>query len=205
MMKTLTSVLALLFYFVHMSAFAETVCMVGDSVTERGKVWRDRIQYYRQDIQFVGNYFDGTHWHDGVGGDKTTDIIARIDSISGCETALLEVGGNDLLSGTKGSIVSQNIRQIADALAAKGITVKIATILPLNSTASNATYYNAVINWTNNNTKDMVSGVYEVVDTWHSFYVLGGGTPQGADLYDDAVHPSQLGYYVLGYYAAPRI
>jgi hypothetical protein len=129
----------------------QAVCMVGDSITRLGQYWRSRMAMTRgADWHYVDNFFDEVYYHDGVGGDKTTDILDRIWTIQGCDIVLLMAGGNDLAQKrTPGSVVT-NLQAIADTFAAQGATVYVQTLLP----ARVSTEENLVIAYTNKLIKD---------------------------------------------------
>ena len=64
--------------------------------------------------------------NEGVGGDTTNKILARLDSISGSpKKALIMVGINDFYRGTSADSAFQNYREIVKRLQQAGVTIII--------------------------------------------------------------------------------
>ena len=197
-MKILASFILFVLAILSIPAEAKTVCTIGDSVIKKGQAWRGDMQMLRPEFVYVGNYFDDLYLHDGIGGDKATDVIARLDTINGCDVALVHVGGNDLANGATGLQIVNRLTIIADNLIAKGMIVWIDTILPCNDGCG--TTWNLAIANVNYQIKTKMTA-YNINDVWSAFMDSG----YGGLLYVDHFHPSALGYSVLANYTAPKL
>tara|TARA_A100001015_G_C14766833_1_gene623642 strand:- start:104 stop:607 length:504 start_codon:yes stop_codon:yes gene_type:complete len=98
--------------FKHFSPKAD-VAFIGDSITYAGR-WSEFFPYIR-----VVNR--------GVGGDKTSDILSRLDSVLSTEPtkAYLMIGINDINQNVSISNVLENYALIVDALLGADIEVTI--------------------------------------------------------------------------------
>ena len=209
------------------TASAETVCMVGDSVVARGGDWRhDTAQQTaagNMPFEYLGNYEDGQGYlHDGVGGHTTQNVLDRIDGyfdsngnyirpIPVCDITILHVGGNDLLKYKLGpKAIANNVRDIANQLAARGSKVYVGTILPfhegpcdqlIGACDTDRVTANLWIAATNYYIKDAIAKetayTHSIVDHWKAF--TSSGLPAW-QLYVDSFHPSKAGYGVLAAY-----
>lgn len=164
--------------------------MVGDSCTAFGQEWRSLISANQPELEFTGTKTDGTYLHEGVGGDKTTDIIDRLDAVPVADTYILLAGGNDLRAFTWRGVIVDNLQLIADALAEKGGRVYVLTPMP-TALGGDVNTVLSRLRW------DIKSGIvgHTVIDTFQA-YVDSGYTYSELCI-ADKVHPSALGYQVL--------
>jgi lysophospholipase L1-like esterase len=110
----------------------QTVTWVGDSITEQGKGagigWTDYIEAHYPAVTFV---------NEGIGGNTTLDVIARLSSImaSNADVYFVAVGVNDVRYNDARGATTQaaylaNVKTITDALKATGARVGVISIWP---------------------------------------------------------------------------
>ena len=155
-----------------------------------GLHWREVMAAQRPDWVFVGTKTDGTYNHEGVGGDKTTDILVRLEDIPPADTYTLLAGSNDIRALTWRDVIVKNLQTIADALAAKGGTVFVCTPPPTALEGD----VNIVLNRLRFAIKANIQG-HAVIDTHQAF--LDSGYALSELFVSDKAHPSSLGYDVL--------
>ena len=106
---------------------------------------------------YLGQSFDDHHA--GIGGDQTTDVLARLDDAlntvdgAGPDVILLGIGGNDLLGGADVATTIDNLNEIIDRIQTKNpnVTIFVEQIAPGQSNFMTAAFrqsfdqYNAAI------------------------------------------------------------
>jgi len=171
--------------------------MVGDSITKRGQAWRTYMAELRPEWVYVGSRFDGVYWHDGVGGDTTWDVLARLWEVPTCDVAILDIGGNDIAQNVTGyGQLVRNIEDIAGYLAARGAQVHILNLIPCDCGPDG----NLKIGYANWKIKQIAG--YPVIDVWNA--MVTSGIPKEL-LYVDSFHPSALGYQIMATHVAPLV
>jgi len=174
-----------------------SICMLGASITAKGREWRSRMAGLRPEWNYMGSLSDGTYLHDGVGGDTTVDALARLGAVPVCDITLVDLGGNDLKNGLPSAQIVANVVTIADYLAARGSKVYIINVMPCHDCGVN---WNLKILLLNNRFAGITG--YPVL----SAHAAIMAAPYPASwMYVDAVHLSTLGYYVLADALAPQV
>lgn len=177
-----------------------TVTMVGDSITwwSAGKNFRCLLSKRMQGVSFVGPHTDAFGYgHAGEGGNKTVDVINRIDKISPSDYYIMHIGTNDWPIGDA-SFSFENIKAISNSLSRKGGKVLILTILPrLDEHDSRNKEINKMLrDWKGRGCNCVV------VDFEDDFRSI----PNPKSLYwDKGLHPNLHGYKLLSDIIAPRI
>lgn len=199
----------------------EKLMPLGDSIT-RGSLDTPVIFGYRDHLQvllgvgeydFVGPYTDpdsdATYDvdHNGVGGDDTLNILARIESNLDTymptpnntnNAVLLMIGTNDIKDGFVEATTVDNVEEIIDIIVAHDPTIKIyvATIIPsTNSTwNTNFTSYNSAL-VTRLTTLMGSNPNLHRVDMNAAFRTCNSGTYTAC--LADSLHPNDAGYQVI--------
>lgn len=173
-----------------------SVSTIGDSITANGSAWRARLQQQHPDWVFVGSKFDGTYWHDGVGGDSSQDVLDRLGDVPPCDIALVLIGTNDWHSGIQSTLrTARNNERIAATMAARGTTVYVLKLLR-RCDSLDLNVWNKAIN--SDMDTEVVSGV--LLNTWS---VLTPDNIQYNTI--DCLHPNTSGYNLLGDYVGPLV
>lgn len=110
----------------------QKVTMVGDSITwwSSGKNFRCLLSKEITGLNFVGPHTDAFGYgHAGEGGNKTIDVLERLNKIKKSDYYILHIGTNDWPIGNS-DFTLNNIKSISNKLSEKGGTVLILTILP---------------------------------------------------------------------------
>lgn len=98
------------------------IVFVGDSITEGG-VWHEL--FARTDV-----------WNRGVGGDTTSHLLARLDSVVAIEPRqiFLMIGVNDLNRGVSPALSEKNYGEILDTLAQRlpECEIVVQSVLPVS-------------------------------------------------------------------------
>lgn len=92
------------------------LCMIGDSITwaEDGDYWRKFLLEHIPSLAFVGNHTGVFGYsHEGEGGNKTRDVLKRIDDVPDCPYYSLLIGTNDNVE----SKVKSDIEKVASGTA----------------------------------------------------------------------------------------
>lgn len=109
-----------------------SMTIIGDSITwwSYGRNFRCLLSKHLPGVGFIGPHTDPFgHGHAGEGGNKTIDILKRLDQIDGADFYLLMAGTNDWAVLSAEQTVG-NLKEISARLGEKGGRVLIATLLP---------------------------------------------------------------------------
>jgi lysophospholipase L1-like esterase len=192
--KKILLALALLF---PLSSMAVTICSGGDSITGAAKRLRTQLYNQVETRQFVGTKYDGRWNHDGVAGDSTADLVARIDTIPPCDIALVLIGTNDWGQGITMDGTLTRLQRIVNELSSRGTSVYLLKLLPrFDNLGLND--WNAAIN---DRITNEITGA-TIINTWAA--LMQSEYPLTLLLYD-GLHPTALGYDELALYIGPRI
>lgn len=137
----------------------------------------------------------------GVGGDTTTQVLARIAAVPAVSPQLvvLDAGKNDIAAGTSAATVEANITSILNALLAAGAKVVVDTQPPTTSMNSAALTQLAALNtWI----KALSTTHVWPADTGNTL-TTGDGVTQNAALFVDGVHPTAAGRQAMANVLAP--
>ncbi|MGE5241964.1 MAG: SGNH/GDSL hydrolase family protein, partial [Bacteroidota bacterium] len=179
-----------------------------DNQSQDGRViGQQGFQAGLSDLLTVSDSSPTIVFNDGVGGDKTTDTLTRIDSIlarhPGSNRFLMMLGTNDSGGGTPLSQASYkaNMQSLANTITGQGKTVWVAKVPPVLPFAANQTRNSDIAGY--NTAIDSLTGVQPGPDFYHFFYVDNGTTTLSDDndrfsLYYDKLHPNALGLRIMG-------
>ncbi len=175
--------------------FGRTIDTVGDSITwwHWGRYLRCLMRDKGLRYDFNGNNTDvfGLN-HDGNGGDKTTDVLAKMPSIPVSDAYFVLIGTNDKTTDMQ---VFNNIVEISQKLHEKNSQAKIyiSTLLPRRD------HFNTLNQSVNNKLRSF--------NGWCSKCMLidlGGKSFETADwtsyLTPDGLHPNYSGYQFIADY-----
>ena len=190
----------------HLPPRRPTMSMVGDSVTwwQYGEYFRCLLADAGVPFEFIGSRTDVFGYgHEGEGGNKTTDVIARLDYILPSQNYFLLVGTNDQ-AGSEEDVVKR-IMQIASALQQKQAKlpgekrVYIGTILPrTDEFGPRNKRINALLRKRIHTCKKKCEGI-RLIDTETAFL----SQPHWKDLLAGELHPNLEGYrFLAGFLAA---
>lgn len=127
--------------------------------------------------------------NEGINGDTTDDVLARLDDIINNETpnlVLLSIGGNDMLRRTPDESIKNNLVKIIQQLKEKNIEVILIaqpepTIFALNGvSAHDASFYQEVAKQEN---------VMLIPDVWSNL-------DRHPEYHSDKIHANDLGYSI---------
>ena len=173
---------------------------IGDSNTWylHAQTLRARLHSVRPDFTFIGSRTDSYGYgHDAEGGDDTTDVIARMDSIPAADAYLMNIGTNDR---TEPSETVDNIKLITTALLGKqsNVTVYLCTIIPRADSidAKNQDINQELRAWAQTQTNVRLVDIdseFRALPNWESY------------LLPDQVHPTDEGYVELARIIAERL
>ena len=178
----------------------KTITIVGDSITwwSSGKNLRCLLSQRVSGVSFVGPHTDPYGYgHAGEGGNKTVDVLKRIDKIKKSDLYLLHIGTNDWPIGNA-KFTFDNIKKISEALSKKGGTVLVMTILPrLDENDKRNQQVNQLVRaW---NGKSCNCKIVELEKPFRKVENIKG-------MYWDAgLHPNITGYGVIADILAPNI
>lgn len=177
-----------------------TVVTIGDSNTWylHAQTLRARIQQHRPGFAFIGSRTDSYGYgHDAEGGDDTTDVLARMDTIPAADAYLMNIGTNDRTA--PGDTVD-NIKTITAALLAKqdNVTVYLCTIIPRADSfdAKNQDINQELREWAQTQPSIRLVDIdseFRALPDWESY------------LLPDLVHPTDEGYVELARIIADRL
>lgn len=184
--------------FLSLSANAETVCTIGDSITAGAQRLRTKLYNVHPNWQYIGNHYDGRWFHDGIAGNSSADVVRRLDNIPPCDIALVLIGTNDFSNGiySIGTTIA-NIQNIVDTLSSRGTAVYVETLLPRFDQLELNTWNLAI----NTRIREEVTGA-TILNTYRS--LAYSNYPLVYLLYD-GLHPSWLGYDEMAEYINPLI
>lgn len=173
---------------------------VGDSISwwQYGRFLRCLMRDSGLHYDFSGQFTDVFGFnHDAHGGDSTTDLMARINTIPVADAYFLLIGTND---HTNAATTADNIISIAQSLRAKSTCAKvyISTLLPRNDAYNTL---NQDINTLLRNHGAICQGCV-LLDLGAYFYAK----PNWATyLMADGIHPNMSGENLIANYLAPLI
>lgn len=179
--------------------FGRTLDTVGDSITwwQQGRFLRCLMRDNGLMYDFRGGHYDDFGFgHDGVGGDNTTNLLARIGSIPVEDAYFLLIGTNDRISPEE---TVNNIKQIVLQLRAKKTCVKVyfSTLLPRTDEYNER---NQQINVLLRGL-DPICNDCTLIDTGTYFYEL----PSWSTYLVDGIHPTYAGYQKITSYISSLI
>ena len=146
-------------------------------------------------------------FNEGVGGDKTTDTLTRINSIlerhTGSNSMLLLLGVNDASGGTpttQGNYQT-NMQSLVDTARGQSKTVWVAKVPPALPSASN-TLRNATVQGYNTAINSLTN--IQAGPDFYAFFYDNNGTPattsddyERLSLYYNSLHPNALGNHIM--------
>jgi lysophospholipase L1-like esterase len=178
----------------------KSITMVGDSITwwSSGRYFRCMLEKQIPDIGFTGPHTDIYGFgHAGEGGNKTKQIIARINKIKRSDYYFILAGTNDWQIKSPQKTV-KNIKIIANYLSKKGGSVIISTLLPRmdKHDATNVEVNKLLRTWNGKGCN------CQIVDLDQDFRKL-----ENKDQYywDAGLHPNIEGYKKIVEILAPKI
>ncbi|HEB85534.1 MAG TPA: hypothetical protein ENI68_00720, partial [Gammaproteobacteria bacterium] len=146
-------------------------------------------------------------FNEGVGGDKTTDTLTRINSIlerhPGSNNVLMMLGTNDSSGATPltQTVFQTNMQSLVNTMTGQGKTVWVAKVPPVLPFATNATR-NADIQGYNTAIGGL-TGI-QAGPNFFAFFYDDNGTPgittddyERLSLFHDKLHPNALGQRIL--------
>lgn len=128
--------------------------------------------------------------NEGINGDTTEDVLARLDEILNQETpnlVLLSIGGNDMLRRTPNNIIQSNLISIIEKLKQKNVEVVLIaqpepTLFALNGiSAHDAPFYEQVAKQEN---ISLIPNVWSDLDKHPEYH-------------SDKIHANDLGYALV--------
>ncbi len=160
----------------------------------------------------------------GVGGERSDQVLARVDSAvdpATARTCVLLVGINDILEGagdgggspdlvgdgTAGNnhaSVSQYIARIVDDLSGRGVRTVLGTVLPVSTAYPNAATINPKVATLDAWLRSYAAQNGLVVADYYRAFVRPDGSGNPA-LYADGLHPNPAGQRVLTDVAAAAL
>jgi lysophospholipase L1-like esterase len=181
-----------------------------DNVSQDGRVLGQQgYQASLSDLLTASTTNTNIVFNEGVGGDKTTDTLTRIDSIlarhQGADRVLLLLGTNDAGGGTPltPAQYQTNMQSLVDTItgAPYNMTVWVAKLPPALPDAGNTTRNTTMQNY--NTAIDSLSGIQAGPDFYSFFYDNNGTTGTTSDDYErlslfyNTLHPNALGTRVM--------
>jgi len=180
----------------------------GDNQSLDGRIiGQQGFQARLDDLLTTATGYPNQVFNEGVGGDKTTDTLTRIDSIlerhSAANRMLLMMGTNDSGGGTPLSQAAfqANMQSLVNSMTAQGKTVWVAKVPPVLPLASNATRNTDIQGY--NTAIDSLTNIQAGPDFFGFFYDdngTPGNTTDDSDrvsLYFGALHPNSLGDHIM--------
>ena len=167
------------------------VVMLGDSITKRVN-WNRMLG--RSDL-----------WNQGVDGDTTTDILARLPSILHVRPRLcfLMAGINDISRGAALETVKSNLAHILGALASRGIPTIVLSTLFVSDTAVEARKINRQVAGLNRWLRRTVKAGGHWFINLNETLCDGGGLKEIYTV--DGIHLSTAGYQAWADVIAPLL
>ena len=180
----------------------------GDNQSQDNRIiGQQGFQARLEDLLTSARSYPNLVFNEGVGGDKTTETLTRINSIlerhPGSNKMLLLLGTNDSGGGTPLSQAAfqSNMQSLVNTMTGQGKTVWVAKVPPVLPLASNATR-NADIQGYNTAIDSLTST--QAGPDFFGFFYDNNGTPgttsddtDRVSLYDGDVHPNSLGVHIM--------
>lgn len=173
---------------------------IGDSNTWylHAQTLRARLHPLRPDFSFIGSRTDTYGYgHDAEGGDKTTNVIDRMDSIPVADSYLMNIGTNDRSDPSE---TVDNIKAITASLLGKkeNVIVYLCTVIPRDDSydAKNQDINHELRTWaqTQPNVRLVdLDSEFRALPNWESY------------LLPDKVHPTDQGYIELARIISERL
>lgn len=178
----------------------KTLTMVGDSITwwSKGRYMRCLLSKNMTNVSFTGPHTDTFGYgHAGEGGDKTFDIIKRLDAIKESDYYFLLAGTNDSKILTPEQSF-ENLKKISKELSEKGGTVIVSTLLPRldQYDGRNQKLNKLLLSWNGEGCNCKVIDLYsdfKAMDNYKSMY------------WDFGLHPTVIGYKHIAEIISPKI
>lgn len=180
----------------------------GDNQSQDNRiVGQQGYQARLEDLLTTSTGYPNLVFNEGVGGDRTTDTLTRIDSIlerhSGANKMLLMLGTNDSGGGTPLSQATfqANMQSLVDSMTAQGKTVYVAKVPPVLPLASNATRNTTIQGY--NSAIASLTDIQAGPDFFGFFYDNNGTTGTTTDdsdrvsLFNGILHPNSLGVHIM--------
>ncbi|WP_457978042.1 GDSL-type esterase/lipase family protein [Ectopseudomonas composti] len=179
---------------------ALSMTMVGDSITwwSYGRYFRCLLSAELSGVGFTGPHVDTFGFgHAGEGGNKTSQMLARLDAVEPSSFYFVLAGTNDWPSADPAKTF-ENIREIAERLESKGGKVIVSTLLPrLDANDGFNQKVNSLIREWNGSGCNCA-----VVDLDKDFRAL---SDQKSLFWDAGVHPNLEGYHRIVSILAPKL
>lgn len=145
-----------------------------------------------------GRYRISTRYNEGVGGNTTAQILARISNVlaHNPQIVVVEGGGNDIVNAVTSTTTIANLTSIYAALQAAGVKFVTTTVCPTTSidTQAEKDAYDAVNAWIRAHTADYSKGY---LCDWDSAIRTPGAYTWLAGYDADGVHPNATGAAAL--------
>lgn len=181
--------------------FNRTLDTIGDSIisSNYGQNIRCLLHDYKLQYDFSGSFIDIYGFkHDGKGGQTSSDILKRIDTIPVADSYFILIGINDIYQSYSKEVIVSNIKNIAKNLSSRNhnCIIYISTLLPVHGSHLNDVMeLNYLLNL-----KDFCSqckiidlgGYFYNLNNWESYLI-------------DGVHPNLEGYQLIAKYLSNEI
>lgn len=167
------------------------VAWAGDSITEGAGASAAGKRWVSQVLKFLGARVSQHSVNAGVGGEKSADVLARVDDILADSPGLLfvMVGTNDAGWAVPLATYQQNITDIAAAADAAGVAVAFGLVPPRGDAAELVATYNLWLpSWCHRR------GIL-CVDTFSP--LADGGALAALCDNGDGVHPNDAGHLAI--------
>ncbi|MDL5351213.1 SGNH/GDSL hydrolase family protein [Microbacterium sp. zg-YB36] len=177
----------------------QVLSLLGDSITANPAWWT------RGNL-LAGSPFSGLHNH-GVGGNNTTQMLARVGaSLSTAPDVLHVMGGtNDVGQDVPTATSIANLTAMYDAAVAAGATLIRYTVPPrTHNNNSRRNLWHALNRWIRESAADWPGLVIDWAPVLSDPADPTGATPL-ASLFDDGVHPNDAGQKAMSDYWALRV
>lgn len=169
---------------------------VGDSITE----------FYP-----LNDFFSGySVTNRGIGGDKTSDVLARIDDIIAIapKQIFLLIGTNDLGDSVPVTEIAVNIEKICEKISSQlfDTQIYVLSVLPVN--ADKKTIYGIVLPRTNEDITELNERISKINNV--RFIDVGSALKDGQgrlkeELTDDGLHVNVAGYAIISEIIKPYL
>ncbi len=179
----------------------------GDNLSQDGRIiGQQGFQARLADLLDAARGYPNIVFNEGVGGDRTTDTMGRIDSMlerhPDANKVLLLLGTNDSGGGTplSGAAFQNNMQSIVNSITAQGKTVWVAKVPPVLPRADNTTRNTLIEDY--NTRIDSLSNTLAGPDLYSFFYDDNNTATTDDDkdrvsLFDGKLHPNALGNHIL--------